>query len=669
MLSPGFKFVHRGIPYFLLLLAGALAYLPVSTMMFALKNDIIALEYPINYFISECLQNGISPLWFNTWAGGFPLESILTWSIFSPVRFIFSGLFSYSLYTLHFEFIFFIVISGFSMFALLKKHFCSNVILALLLSCCYMLSGFNVGSSQWLLYITASAFFPLLLNTFLSLLKNPSPKTSLLFGAVFYLHLTSVYVAFTIIAVYILFAIMVFYLWKYRLRTSFKRTVYFLGTSGIFIMVISIPCIYSTLQLLQYLDRGSPIDSNIDFFNSNFLPLSGLQTLLLPLAAVKIPISNTEGTMLNCYIGLTPILLLPACVQKTISKKQTVKLSILIVALFFMFISLGNLTPLRSLLNYLPGFAYFRNSGLFRLFFLFFILLFIASSFAHDQWFKSLPKKMVMITSGLIITFFFVVIGSTIAQLSQLKIGSIKETIQNLTYKQTILISAPIQLILLLLLIYTLRINKLKFFSFLVFGDLILNTLLCIPFFTVSSYSVEDVSKIFQPVNGFPAQTALPSQVPTTHSEGNAVWPNINIYKKQVSLQNSYWGPLVLKSYHPIDTISAHTTMKPFLSASNTETNINMIEQSPNYIKAFITVTRPNKINLTQNFYPGWKAFHNKKEIKLNQNNSGMNILVPTSGVVEFKYQKSWLFYSACLINLLVISCFLFQLRPFKTKA
>src|SRR5688572_11695370 len=85
-------------PYVFIGLAGLLAFAPVSFMLQALKNDIIVLEYPINYFISEAVRNGEIPYWFNTWGMGFPLQSNLTWGIFSAPQLFFSSVFSYNIW-------------------------------------------------------------------------------------------------------------------------------------------------------------------------------------------------------------------------------------------------------------------------------------------------------------------------------------------------------------------------------------------------------------------------------------------------------------------------------------------------------------------------------------------------------------------------------------------
>src|SRR5437868_6960318 len=106
-------------PYFFISFCGLLAFAPLSFMIRAMKNDVVALEYPINHFISQCIHNGEWPLWFNTWGMGFPLQSNLTWGVFSTPQLAFGTIFNYDIVALHIEFMFYILLAGWSMFYLL----------------------------------------------------------------------------------------------------------------------------------------------------------------------------------------------------------------------------------------------------------------------------------------------------------------------------------------------------------------------------------------------------------------------------------------------------------------------------------------------------------------------------------------------------------------------
>ena len=231
-------------PYLAIAIAAFIAYLPVSSMLYALKNDVIAIEYPIQHFLSESLRNGESPVWFNTWGMGFPLQSILSWSIFSTPQTLIGLIFKSSVYVLQAEFMLYIMSAGWVMYYFLKKHFFVDKHLALLLSCCYMLSGFTVASSQWLLYITGMTFIPLVLSALISLLRKPSLKNSVLFAVFYYLLLTNVHIYLTIFASYLAFFILLFYLFKVLLVNKNyaplekRKLLKFVALAGIFTAIL-----------------------------------------------------------------------------------------------------------------------------------------------------------------------------------------------------------------------------------------------------------------------------------------------------------------------------------------------------------------------------------------------------------------------------------------------
>ncbi|HKB43126.1 MAG TPA: hypothetical protein VKC90_02010, partial [Chitinophagaceae bacterium] len=342
-------------PYFFIACTGLMAFAPVSFMIRSLKNDVVALEYPITHFMSQCIHNGEIPYWFNTWAMGFPLQSNLTWGIFSTPQMIFCSVFNYNIYTLHIEFIFFVLLAGWGMFHLLKKHFLKDERIAVVLACCYMLSGFIVGAGQWMLYVTAAAFIPVVLNSLLQLLKYPSFKHALLFAVLFFLMFTSVYAALNVITSYCLLLFTGSYLLIKEERRKKIILLKYIFIAGTMTILLCLPCLIYTLELLKYINRGNPISGNTDFFNSNYLHPYGLSTMLLPFTSVKMNFLNTEGTMLNTYMGLFVLLILPAVTLQSIKEKNRSSLIILLSAIIFLLISFGQVLPFRNALNILPG--------------------------------------------------------------------------------------------------------------------------------------------------------------------------------------------------------------------------------------------------------------------------------------------------------------------------
>jgi hypothetical protein len=650
-------------PYIVLVLSAILAYLPVSCMLYSLKNDITALELPIKYFISESLHNGVQPFWFNTWAMGFPLEGIITWSIFSPFEFIAASLFHYSIYTLHAEFIFYISLAGWSMFYLVNKYFLSDRKLSLLISICYMLSGFMVASSQWLLYISAASFLPLIALVLLRLLKRPSFVSSILFAVVFYCMLTSIYAAFSITICYLLAGIIIIFVIINLVRKiNIKKECIYILIAAVFSILFSLPAILSTFNVLQHIQRGNPINTDQGFFNSNYLHPYGILSMLLPFSSVRLHALNTESSMLNVYCGLLPFLLLPV-LFKNKSKIGTAGWVLFATSIFFLLISFGELTPLRGLLNYIPGFSYFRNASLFRIFFLFFLLVFIAIRLKGkylDLIFKTKSERNNLIFASvilLIINLCFLLLHLSLIGSLVTTINDSKTFISTLTLRGAITISSIIQLGLLIFILFALVKNKLKLFQFAIVADLVINTLICTPFFTVSSYSLKQVDNIFRSVPGFPVQEKHLSEVPVRYAINKAVWYNINVYKKQVSAADSYRGPLELNNYKNADSVTKdYFNHKIVFSPDYDSSQINIEVQEPDHLKVIINAKKSGTMYFLQNYYAGWKAYFNDEEVKINYTKiGGMNISVPGSGKIDFTYYKSSKFLTALALDLFCI--------------
>lgn len=659
-------------PYLFISLTGMLAFAPVSFMLRALKNDIIAIEYPIKYFISESIHNGEIPLWFNTWAMGFPLQSNLTWGIFSTPQLVISSLFRYNITVLHLEFMFYVLLAGWGMYYLLRKHFKVEERMALVLSCSYMLSGFVSGSSQWLLYITAASFAPLLLQALLRLIKTPSLRYALLFAVLYYLMFTSVYPAFSIITSY---CILIFVL--YKIISSVKKRVYFrklLLYSGLALLLTTIlcfPCLHFTLEVLDHMERGSAIADKTSFFNTNYLHPAGLPSLLLPLSAAKISIPGTEGTMMNSYMGLFMVLTIPIALVYSIRHRNTAVFLLAGVAVFFLFVSFGNLLPFRSWLNGLPGFSYFRNPGLFRFYFILFLMLAVAVYLQNkkpEEVFQFRSPGTGRLLKWTMIVLFVVLLNAILVharQAGNLFSQSLPDMMKSISFSQTVFINSVLQLMLLAALYVFIRKGKYLLVRNVFLLDLIANTLLCTPFFTVSSYTPQEVNKIFSPVKGFPVQALAPSDVPAAITDRKTnTWYNVNVFIKEISAAASYHGPLYFEKYserQQDSTLHFLLKGKPLLFFAHTlpdEHNfIKIIRQTPAKIKAEVKTDGEQEIILQQNYFPGWQAYYNSRQIPVSENNHSLiSVSLPKGeGVLEFRFEKRMAELAAALIHLAVL--------------
>jgi hypothetical protein len=656
-------------PYLFISVAGILAFAPVSFMLRALKNDIVALEYPINYFISQCIRNGEVPYWFNTWGMGFPLQSNLTWGIYSTPQVLFGAAFNYNIYTLHLELLFFILLSGWGMFHLLHRYFLKDQKIAQLLAVCYMLSGFMVGSTQWLLYITAAAFVPLVVSALLALLWFPSWKNAFQFAVVYTMMFTSVYAAFNIITTYALVAFVIIYFIRKKQKGDMVTSLKYVAIAGAFTAILCFPCLYYMLELLQYIDRGNGIDTGSAFFNSNYLHPGGLMSVLLPFSSVRMNFEGTEGTMLNTYLGLFTVLLLPLAIKKMIGEKNKLAWALLIASILFLTASFGYLTPLRNALNVLPGFSYFRNPAIFRFYFITTIIIYLAVLFRHNSFEEVFHRRSnyylrnVRYTIYALIGVYFILAVTHISKSSGLISPDITGLLKNISLPQAILVSSILQLAILLALLISVNTNKLRLARWLFALDLIVNTVICTPFFSVSSYPVSRVNDMLHSIPGFPVQQSKVNSATAMYVDQKMnTWHNRNVFTKEVSSRYSYRTALNLKHFSRFveDSIIAYSLFDHPLVYAHTDTtnlHVTILIQKPTHVQASVQLGAADTITLFQNYYPGWKAFYNGKEVELLKiDNPGISILAAAGpGIIDFRYERRTAWISALLLHVIVI--------------
>lgn len=660
-------------PYLFIALAGILAFAPVSFMLQSLKNDIVAIEYPISYFLSQCMHNGEIPYWFNTWGMGFPLHSSLTWGIFSTPQMLFATFFDYTIYTLHAEFIFFVLLAGWSMFYLLKKYLLKDENIALLLAICYMLSGFMVGSTQWLLYITAASFIPLVVSSLLGLLYTPSLQHALQLAVLYTMMFTSVYPAFNIITTYSLAGFVIIYLLRLKSKAKIKaRILGYLVLAGIFTVLLCGPCIYYTVELLNYIDRGTAIAANTRFFNSNYLHPAALSNMLLPFSSVRMQYPDTEGTMLHNYTGMFVLLLIPAAIIQTIKGKNRLTLLLLGTCILFLLLSFGNMTPARNALNILPGFPYFRNPAIFRLFFLFFLVIYLSRilrlvslkelfDLRNNQFGKSIRNTALL----LIILFLILLIVNT-KSMSHLAADNLAAFVRGIDLSQTVFISSFIQLVILSAVLISAKVKRYNLAKFILITDLVINTLICTPFFSVSSYSPAEVNSIYHSREGFPVQQTKVNKAAAVYTDNRRnTWMNINAFSKEISSAESYRGPLTLKDFYRFTADSLKrlllTGKQLIFAGSPSAGTIQLLLQKPAYVSASVRFSEAVPVTLLQNYYPGWKAYYNGKKIQLVETDSpGITVNIPKgNGIVDFRYERKFAWVQALLMHFFII-CFLF---------
>ncbi len=667
------KYDSRGLwPYLWIAIAAILAYLPVSSMLFTLKNDVMAIEYPVQHFISEALRNGENPVWFNTWCMGFPLHSVLTWGIYSTPTVVTGTLFPSDITTFHIQFLAYVIAAGWAMYRLLNKHFLPDRQLSFLLACCYMLSGFTVASSQWLLYITGMAFIPFLLHCTISLFRDPCIKNSFLVGIASFLLLTNTHIYLTVFSTLFLSVAVILYLLRQLFNTQTGRSeksklLRFTAMAVFFSLLFCAAPLYYTIETVSFLERSNPLNEDLVFSRSNYLHPEGLKSLFLPLSVIRSVHFNTEPSIQNIYTGLLPLALLLPTLLINFKRKTRAPLLLLAAAIFFLLVSFGHLTPLRGWLNLIPGMSHFRHPGVLRVFFIMAFILYTGYSlrgYGLSELLKpATPERKTLLYSlAALGSLFLVVLIFHLNFFAGTRNGSFSESIRQAGDGQLILWNSILQLFFVAALIFS-AIKKQKWFPLLVMAELVINFLACTPYFAVSSRTVTDVNSLFQYKKGFPVQQASPYSIPAEiRTETVTTWRNTNTYRKEVSNHVSMPGPLILE--HVVQFISAPGFQKmegkqlAFLRDSAARTDsVNIIEQKPGKVKLNLRLARANEIILQQAYFPGWRAFYNGREVPLSKNEFPfVSAAIPAGeGELVFRFAKKPAVYSALLLHFIVL--------------
>ncbi len=667
----------RNNDYFILAAVALVCLLPVYAGYFSLKHDNIAFDLPMHYFMGSELTAGRAPIWFNTWNMGFPMQSVFCRSIFSTFFLLFSWINPSGALIFHLELVFFVALSGITFCKLLRGFGTVNRQMARILACAYMLSGFTFGSSQWIFYLSGMALMPLCMYFLLQLLHQKNLKYAILLPVSYFVLFTHTHIFMSVVATYLIAGVVVFHCYfslrKFRISFSgFLKQSLAPVLSFLLLILLCAPPVYYSLELLPFLDRSTPITRDLVVFQSDFMHPAGLITLGLPQAANKWQIPNTEGLMQSVYMGLWVPLVALIAFRNFFKKPDTLNIILIIFSLFFLLLSFGHLLPLRQALNLLPGFSYFRHPGLFRLFFIAFLLIFLARSTPQglNEILTGAQNRrliryyagglLIMVSAGLVTGWLFS---------EDIWKGSVTETLKGADSYSLLLLSSVVQAGLLAAFLILWRFRR-SFIAPLIYFDLMLNGLLCLPFHTLSSVPLRTLSAILTPVKGDPVQTEPPSSVNAYFTDKHGLrWEHYNTALKKVSADVDIYNPLAGAAVTRFLQDAASKSIiegMPFLffygkdSTSQAESGYaSVLEQTPVRIEAIIQKEVMDTLCLQQMNFPGWNAYHNGEEIPLLNNPGNPFITVfarfSPGDQVLFTYKKPLLVFWAVLLHGIVL--------------
>jgi hypothetical protein len=364
---------------------------------------------------------------------------------------------------------------------------------------------------------------------------------------------------------------------------------------------------------------------------------------------------NTEGTMLNTYTGLFVLVTLPIAILQTIKEKNRASFLLLFISYPFPHDLLWPGITNTKCAEHFTRFFLLPYSSIIRFYSIFFIIIYSGLALRNLTWenifeintdsYSRILKLCFLILSCLCLVaiLFHLDAAKTIS------LTSLTQTIKSISFPEAVLINASIQLLLLGAIFYSAFAKRYQLTNLFFTADLIINTLLCTPYFVVSSYSLSQVNTILHSDKGFPLQSEKINQVAATYIDKKLNnWNNVNIFHKQVSAMSRIGGPLELKNFlystdESVITKQAFNHQIIFAGNDSTSGNdqLKLVIQRPTHIRAQVNFANSTTITVMQNYFPGWSAYYNNKHFEfINSDKPGLTITIPKGRNFRFCLQK-----------------------------
>ncbi len=359
-------------PFWLLLFIPLLAYWQLATGAATMKWDIMDQAFPWRYFTGEALRHGVLPFWNPYLGHGYPAHADPQSGVWYPFTWIFGLLLGYNALAIQWEWLIHIFIAGAGMYFLARTLKLGKPA-SLLAALGYQLSGFMVGNAQHLQWIIGAAWLPVILASFIRLLRTAGWRETFCLVFALYMQLTGGYPALFVIAQYLVLFLLVRHIW---IRARIKS---WQGTGRVFarlaaayglLLLAGAGYLYSFWLALPEITRHA-LDHSALLEGSFTLP--SLVSLVSPLLTLSGEVTyGTDISMRNLYVGIFPLLMAFFALLAWRDKRVR---WLWLLALVSLALALGQDLPFRSWAARLPLLDRFRFPAIFRVFTILSLLL------------------------------------------------------------------------------------------------------------------------------------------------------------------------------------------------------------------------------------------------------------------------------------------------------
>ncbi len=598
--------------------------------------------------MSESIHAGHLPLWNPYINFGIPQYGDMSSGYWSPVTWLFASTVGYNAYTLTLEVLLYILIGGLGMYKL-SAVWIEDKHVRLLAGIVYMCSGYSIGHLQHFNWISGAAFLPFCLYSYTLLLRNFSIRNAVLLSLFFYMLVASAHPGITISAFYFFIGTGCFYFFKNEHKISFSARIRNIGKSHItffvLFLLLSAGMLTGYLDIIPHFIRGEKI--GLEESLSNPTNIQSWISALLPFSTVKNDaFYNTDPSMRNSYFSITLVLfLLVACIKK----KTSWQYFFLCTGILFCLLSSGGIFKTIAY-KVVPFIGYIRLNGEFRIFA---ILCFIlVASIELDKFIQQKKKfegtiKLLYYILELII-FYAIVFGiykavsnkesflyNTKNIFNQQSVSlKLKALIDAVSYYDTFWIQGVLQLLFLWGIKWCLKFGDWNLLKKLTIINMIVCSLLNIPFTGVGKSSVAEVQAVLNKApKGIPVPDLHPiSKNDTLNINEKGLVGDWSFYNKQPGVKKEAPYPITLKNMKDYfeknnEGTGVNYLDKPFIfiTNANSSSQISISEFTGSKIKASVNTDLSSQLVVQQNFYPHW--YYEKKNTKKEVDKAGINFM------------------------------------------
>jgi hypothetical protein len=631
---------HPVLTCFLVVL---LAYLPIASFLFAIKNDFFAAYFPLKFFLSESLRAGQFPLWNPYLNYGFPTYGDMSLGYWNPGTWLIAALPGYNAYTFTLELLAYLFLAVWGMYKLCGiwlREIPIRQLAAIAYACC----GFMVGHLQHFNWITGAALVPVSLYFMISFLRQGAVKNGIASVLSCFWLISSAHPGISI--GFILFCIPLFI----HLNLLTKKHLVRLGLLMLATLLLSSGMIYGYTEVLPFTNRSSPVGERVVTQNATTAASWVSFFFSLPVTKNDAFFQN-DISMRNCFMG---ILLFASLMLIVAKRMKGSAMFFLITGFIFLILSSDLVLPFYK---QIPLVNYVRLNSEFRLFALLpFIIggaLALKDGLLHDAQTLQRILRIFCILLGLSV---LTAIGYTILEgdFPLENIGGVtgnarqamKTFISGLGMADTIIIHGSIQLAVGLLMLKSMKAGNMKKLFQIGMLEIMLATLLQLPFTGVGQLSPQKISELVsQSPRGLPTPSMMPEHtIVSQYPDTKKIIGSWELYSKQIAMNSLFPYPLIFRSTLDYFDSGSQKSLdtKPAFFFTDERSSINQIHYAPNRIHVSANISMLDTFVVKQNNYTRWNARVDGKDIPiLVKHKSLMGVSVqPGQKTIELNFRN-----------------------------